>query len=116
MERKKEKKFRVEQVASVIEVCYLTEPSDVYEFCTFIMGEDINPGNIYEKSNEITNLIKEQYPRMKRTLFLANGDSIPPKRVKQIVAKYQDKFGEYIKIKSKDKEVIKTLNYKKEDK
>lgn len=108
MEKRKEKEFRVEQVASVIEVCYLTEPNDVYEFCTFLMGEDINPGNISEKSSELNKLIKEQYPTMERTLFLSNGDRISQGKINEIVTKYRQTYGEIIKIKSKSLEEIKT--------
>ena len=108
MEKRKEKEFRVEQVASVIEVCYLTEPNDVYEFCTFLMGEDINPGNVKEKSTELNRLIKEQYPTMKRTLFLQDGDRISQRRIDEIVKKYREEYGEIINIKSKSYEEIKS--------
>ena len=111
IKKNKEKDFRVEQVASVIEVCYLTEPNDVYEFCTFLMGEDINPGNVKENSKELNRLIKEQYPTMKRTLFLQDGDCISERRINEIVTKYRKTYGEIIKIKSKSLEEIKT--YKK---
>lgn len=111
MEKIKEKEFRVEQVASVIEVCYLTEPNDVYEFCTFLIGKDINPGNVSDYSEELNRLIKEQYPTMERTLFLSNGDRISQKKINEIVSEYRKKYGEIIKIKSKSLEEVKT--YKK---
>lgn len=114
---KVEKEFRIEQVASVIEVCYLTEPNDVYEFCTFIMGEDINPGNIKEKSKEINRLIKEQYPNMKRTLFLQDGDCISQRRIDEIVSEYRKVYGEIINIKSQSFEEVKSYRkFKRGDK
>jgi len=95
-----EREFDIEVIASLVEVCSLTDTKDILDFCSFLIGKDINSiQELSELSECILYILKGQYPDLKRSIFLANGDILSDEGVKYIIDKYKSKYGEKIKIK-----------------
>lgn len=106
------KRFSIEAIASVVEVCYLTEKEniyEVYELCSFLLGENVDPGNIREKRDEIMSYLIMQYPTLKRTIFLANGCRLSRNKINEKVEEYKEKYGNSLEIVSTKYDSIKTL-------
>jgi len=84
--------------------------SDIFDFCSFILGEEVSYENIINKRANIMELLNNQYPNMKRTLFLSNDDVINNELVRSIIDDYKKEYGDEIIIKSSKKDTIKSLN------
>ena len=104
------KRYDIDIVASAVELCYLTkEPEKVWEFCSFMLGEQVHPENMREKKDEIMKLINDVYPDMKKTLDLSNGSSLTEKEIEEKVNEYKKKYGESLVMFSRQIEEVKKL-------
>lgn len=83
---------------------------DLFEFCSFITGENINFSNISLNAYTIKNLLTEQYPNMKyRLINVDDSRLLTDKEIASVIMKYKEQYGDTIKIKSIKKEMVKSL-------
>lgn len=83
---------------------------DLFEFCSFISGENINFSNISLYAYTIKNLLTEQYPNMKyRLINVDDSRLLTDKEIASVIMKYKEQYGDTIKIKSIKKEMVKSL-------
>ncbi len=113
--KNQEKYFKTDIVASFVEVCYLGgfEYEKIFEFASFVVGEEVNMSNISYYRNTIMNILKEQYPFLKRNLYLENGESLNEDYIKNYKKWYRDNYGKYMLVKSVKKEYVKQLKLNK---
>ena len=65
--------------------------------------------NIAKYRNIIMDLLKKDYPDLKRNIFLANGDILNERELVKYLNEYMEKYGDYMLIKSIKKETVKKL-------
>lgn len=114
---KKERYFKTEIIASFIEVCYFGgfNYEEIFDFASFITGENVDSHNIVYFRNTIMEILNEQYPELKRDLYLRNGDYVSEKEVNKYINSYKSKYGNYMLIKSIKKQSIKRLELNKKN-
>ena len=84
--------------------------NDLFEFCSFITGENISFSNLYLYTQTIKNLLTEQYPNMKENLInIDESRTLTDKEIATVILKYKKLYGDTVKIKSIKKEIVKTL-------
>lgn len=106
-----ERVFKTEVVASFVEVCYFGgfDYYEIFEFASFITGEDINAMNISKYRNIILNVLKEEYPELERHIFLCTGEVVNSDDLTNYLQMYKEKYGDYMKVKSIKKETVPQL-------
>jgi len=84
--------------------------NDLFDFCSFITGENINFANLSLYYFTIKNLLVEQYPNMNdRLLYDNDSEFTSEKQIINGIMKYKELYGDTIKIKSLKKEMVKSL-------
>lgn len=84
--------------------------NDLFDFCSFITGENIDFSNLSLYSNTIRNILVEQYPNMKyKMLYDDDSELMGEKQIINGIMKYKEIYGDTIKIKSIKKEMVKSL-------
>lgn len=88
---------------------------DLFDFCSFIIGETIDFSNINIYAFEIRKKLSEQYPNMNyKILYFDESHLLTDSEIILALNKYRELYGDKIIIKSQNKEMIKTLT--KQDK
>ena len=101
--------FKIEAVASVVEVVRLCDNKDIFDFCSFVMGEDVNTTNIHIYRDEIIKIINTDYPDMIRTLFIPDGYCLKKIEMDKLIHFYKTKYGDEILVRKYNKENSKKL-------
>jgi len=84
--------------------------ADLFDFCSFITGENIDFSNLSLYSHIIKNLLVEQYPNMNnRLLHEYDSEFASEKQIINGIMKYKKLYGDTIRIKSLKKEMVKSL-------
>jgi len=125
IKKKKERYFKTDIVASYVEVCNLSNCKfdEILEFASFITGEKIDINNLAKYRDTIMNILREQYPDLKRNIYLTtNTDVISHDYLlgnEYLYASnneclynlnaYKEAYGEYMLIKSINRDKVKTL-------
>ena len=106
-----ERYFKTEVVASFVEVCYFGgfKYEEIFEFASFITGENINMSNIALYRNIIMDELEKQYPELERRIYLHEGDCLDEDIVNEFKDNYIKKYGKHMKIRSIKKYTIKKL-------
>ena len=122
-----EKEFDIKVVASFVEnkVLVILEKNytenkrkkvmdkfehDLFEFCSFITGENIDFSNLSLYAPTIKNILTEQYPNMKyRVMCVDECRLASDKEIASAIMKYKEAYGDTIRIKSIKKEMTKSL-------
>ena len=109
-----ERYFKTIVVASFVEVCYLGgfDYDEIFEFASFITGENITMSNLAVYRNVIMDELQKQYPELERRIYLHDGDSLDEDIVNEFKDNYVKKYGKHMKIQSMKKYTIKKLKYK----
>ena len=96
-----EKKYKIEIVASFVEVCYFGgfDYDEVFEFASFITGVKIDSLNINEYRKLIMQELNKQYPELNRNIYLKNGNILSKNLLETYTLVYKKKYGDYITIK-----------------
>ena len=121
-----EKKFKIETVASIVEnkvlidsnniedneyyVIYNKFLDDIFDLCSFIIGEKIDYYNFEQMVHTIKSLIYMQYPDMEN--FITNQYDfyvMGKNEIKETIKRYKFKYGNYITIKPLKKVMVKSL-------
>ena len=82
---------------------------DLFDFCSFITGENIDFSNLDRFISIIKKLIIEQYPNMEYKLYSDVYEKFTDDDIINAISKYRNKYGDFIKIKSIKKYKTKTL-------
>ena len=136
--KKNERYFKTEVVASLVEVCYLGgfDYNEIFKLASFITKENIDVSNIKNYRDIIMSELTKLYPDIKRHIFLSDCDikidicaltlkpdmnkelyesfniCETPKIVEYYKKYYKEKYGDFMLIKSIDKNYVKKLTYK----
>ena len=83
---------------------------DLFDFCSFITGENINYTNLSLYAPTIKRLLIEQYPNMNNKIINTDGYRIlSEKEINESILKYKELYGDKIVIRSLKKGLFKTL-------
>jgi len=84
--------------------------NDLFDFCSFISGENIDFSNLSLYAPTIKKLLVEQYPNMQYKLLCVDEcRTLSDKEIREGIMKYKDLYGDKIIIKSIKKEMVKSL-------
>ena len=84
--------------------------NDLFDFCSFITGENIDFSNLSLYVPIIKKLLVEQYPNMQyRQLSVDECKTLSDKEINNAIIKYKLLYGDTVKIKSLKKEMVKSL-------